>query len=64
MSTNDYLTDQEYSNLVADRDNWRKVAEALYKIIQQGSSIPVYEGLHYIEEYIKMTGVKDDGQHS
>jgi hypothetical protein len=58
MTTNDYLTDQEYNNLVADRDNWRKVAEDLYKIIQRGSSLPVYQGLHYIEEYIKMTGVQ------
>jgi len=35
MSTDDYLTDQEYNDLVEDRDKWKNSTEKLCKIISK-----------------------------
>ncbi len=35
MSTDSYLTDQEYNDLIADRDKWKDSTEKLCEVISK-----------------------------
>lgn len=35
--------------------DWETIAKNLYKIIQQGTNMPVHLGIQYIDDYLKAT---------